>query len=260
MKKYIAVAGVVSILILGVGCSSNVSNTSNTQSGGTSTAGDQPVTNPVFNDTKDVVFSDINTDVAFHYLSYLKPTDVVILPGAVSFKLVKRPGSTAGLLDNILFSTKGRDAWAAELMAVKPKSPGIICDDEMQYGCEKWDEKYQLYIKALKTNDFSGYYAMGAGKMVINGITYIVTVTYNMENQQYQTTYTAYVDNTRITFVDPASGGIEYGIPFSMDAKNREMVETIAKNLASRKRVDDVKMRARADELFYMVSTVVMTK
>lgn len=259
MKKYIAVAGVVSILVLGAGCSKGVSNNSNQPAGSNTTDG-QVTSNPVFDDTKDIVFSDPNTKVTFHHLSYLQPTDVKSVPGAVSFTLAKRPGSTAGLIGDVLFSTKTRDASMAELDAVRIKSSGLICDSEAQLGCDKWDQNYALYKKAIQTNDYTGYYAMGASKVVINGITYVVAVTYNMNNQQYQTTYTTFTNNTRITFVDPATGGIEYGVPFNMNAKNRTMVETIAKNLANRSKIDDVQMRARTDEFFNLVSSVKIAK
>ena len=127
-------------------------------------------------------------------------------------------------------------------------------------GCEKWDEDVALYNRVVSTKNFGDYYALGFDTVTLAGIKFIVVVTFNPEREQYQTTYLAYANDTRITFVDPATGGLEYGVPFQMNAKNREAVESTGMRLAKREKIDDVKTRARADELYQIVSTVHLAK
>lgn len=237
MKKLnILLGGLFAIVLLGAGCRN----------------ADSPKVE------EDPVFQDKNSAVSFTYPRYLKVDKVNSAPGAVTATLKKKGAD--GLMDNIYFSVKTRDAWLNEMVKAKVEKPNQVCENEEQFGCEKWDENVALYQKAIKDNKFDGYYAMGANKVTINNIPFVTIVTYNIDTKQYQTKYLAYVNNTRITFVDPATGGLEYGFPFQMDAKNRETVELTAQRLAKREKIDDVKTRARADELFQLVSTIEVKK
>lgn len=242
-KKFLAVgASILFLVILGAGCSQNQ---------GPQT-GSQNIVAPE-NIDKDVVFSDSNSAVSFTLKSYLQKASGSSTPGSVSAVFNRRPGSS-GMVETMTFSTKTHDAWLAE------KKPSGLCTSEDLLGCEKWDQDLALYNKALTSNNFVGYYALGASKTVVSGIPFVVIVTYNLDTKQYQTKYIAYVNNTRITFVDPATGGLEYGVPFEMNAKNRELIELTAQKLAKRQKVDDEKTRARADELYQMVATVKIGK
>lgn len=246
--KLAASLGVLAFLLLVTGCGVGPSSKSENEKKAEEAAA-------VKNDGADVVFTDSATKVSFHYTGYLQKNIVRSTPGSVVALFKKRPGSAVGMLDGLAFSTKTAEAQAAEVADAKAKNPKMVCENYDQYGCEKWDQDYALFQKAIKSNDFSGYYALAATKAVINGMTYVVAVTYNTDTQLFQTTYTTFTKNTRITFVDPATGGIEYGIPFSMNAKNREQVEAIAKSIAERKQIADVKTRARTDELNSLVAT-----
>lgn len=207
---------------------------------------------------KDQVFSDPNTQVTFTVPTSLKVEKATSEPGNVSVILKKN--SQDGLLDNVRFSTKTREAWLNEMVKARVEKPNQVCQNNEAFGCEKWDEEVSAYQRAVRDNNFGGYYALGTNKVTINGVPFVVAVTYNLDTQQYQTKYVAYVNNTRITFIDPATGGLEYGFPFQMDAKNREMVETLGQRIAKREKIDDVKTRARADSLYQLVSTVKINK
>lgn len=251
MQKHILAVGGLAAVLLFAGCGQSPTSTGNDNTDTTVSSG--------VNDAKDTVFSDTNTKVTFHYTGYLLKGTVASAPGSVAVTFTKRPGSS-GLIDSLHFSTKTKAASQAEAADAKAKNPKLMCDSVEQYGCEKWDEAYATYQKAVKSGDYAGYYAQGASKVVVNGVTYVVTVTYNIDEQQFETTYTGYSNDTRITFVDPTSGGIEYGIPFSMNAKNRDQVEQLAKDIANRQKIADVKTRARADELYTIVSSVQLAK
>lgn len=239
------------MLTLGFGCSSANSNNKGSNYNSQSSTGQNNDNQPA--STAPLIFQDSNTAVSFTYPSYLDKADVNSKPGAVSVTLNKRPGES-GSLDTVTFSTKTHDAWQAE----KPvnASSTAVCDSEDQLGCEKWDADNALYRVALTTNKFDGYYALGASRTTINGVPFVVIVTYNIDTKMYETKYLTYINNTRITFVDPASGALEYGAPFQLNAKNRELVELTAKNLATRLQISDVKNRARSDELYAIVASL----
>lgn len=235
-EKYLVIGAAFIILVaLGAGCSKNNQQANSGL--------------PVNLDT-DATSTDPNTAVSFVLKSYLLKSSSTSTPGSVSEVFRRKPGSS-GLVDTMIFSTKTHDAWLAE-----KKQPGQICTSEDLPGCEKWDQDLALYNTALTKNNFDGYYALGASKTTVGGISFVVIVTYNLDTKQYQTKYIAYVNSTRISFTDPATGGLEYGIPFEMNAKNRELVESTAQKLATRQKVNDEKTRARADELYQMVATV----
>ncbi len=249
MKKTDLFIGVLVLVVVGFACKqSNLTSPASKQSG----AGQVQL--PVID--RDEAFQDPNTKVSFIYKSYLQKETVTSEPGNVMLVFKKKEG-TSGLIDTLYFSTKTHDAWLAEKSKADPTK---VCDSEVQAGCEKWDASVALYNKVVSTNNFQDYYAFGVDTVNVGGIKFVAVVTYNVDRQQYQTTYLAYVNNTRITFVDPATGGLEYGVPFQMNAKNREMVELTGLRLAKRQKVDDVKTRARADELFQIVSTVTVAK
>ena len=249
MKKFDLFIGALVIVLVGFGCKQlNLLPSSDKQ---TSVKGVQL---PILD--HDQVFQDPNTKVSFIYKSYLQKETIISEPGNVMLGFKKRDGTT-GLIDTLYFSTKTHDAWLAEKSKADPSK---VCESEVQLGCEKWDASVALYNKVITTNDFKDYYAFGVDKVNIGGIKFVVVVTYNLDRQQYQTTYLAYVNNTRITFVDPATGGLEYGIPFQMNAKNRELVELTGLRLAKRQKIDDIKTRIRADELFQIVSTIQVAK
>lgn len=237
-KKFLKIAGTVAIFVLlGAGCFGGNS--------GTYTPGDGMPANL----DQDYTFVDLNTPITFTVKSYLQQNVVSSTPGAVRVSFDRKPGST-GLIETVTFSTKTREALLSE------KKPAGVCQNEIDPGCEKWDENVAAYNRAIQSGNFNGYYALGADKTTVNDIPFVVAVTYNPDNQLFQTKYTAYVNETRITFIDPASGGLEYGVPFQMDAKNRELVEKTAQDIASRKNISDPKNRARADELYQMVETI----
>lgn len=248
MKKKNLFIGALALILLGLGCKqSNVALNNQGNNAGS-------VQSLVID--HDQLFQDLNTKVGFIYKSYLDKADTNSAPGAVSVTFKKRDGSS-GLIDTLYFSTKTRDAWLAEKQKLDPKQ---VCENYNKPGCEKWDADVALYNKVISTNNFEDYYALGVGRVTIGGIRFVVVVTFNPDREQYQTTYLAYVNNTRITFVDPATGGLEYGVPFEMNAKNRELVELTGRRLATRQKIDDVKTRARADELYQIVSTVTLAK
>lgn len=245
-KKFLLTVAVLLLgVTLGAGCSK----------GGSQNQKNTKVEVPA--DTSDRTFSDPNTKVTFSYGYYLNKDQSSSEPGNVSVTFKKNPNVPDGLIDTLYFSTKTKDAWAAEKAKADPKK---VCESNTQPGCEKWDDDYALYQKAITTGNYDGYYGFGGNKVTVNGITFVTIVSYNLDRKQYQTMYTGYSNNTRITFVDPATGGLEYGQPFSMDAKNRELVEKTGAALAKRQKVDDEKTRARADQLYQIVSTVKLGK
>lgn len=245
MRKFDLVLGALVVVLVGFGCKQFGPWSSNNPRSG---SGD----NQLLVIDKDGNFENPNTKVRFQYKSYLQPDSSSVASGTVMVSFKQKAGST-GLIDSLYFSTKTREAWLAEKQKLGSKQ---VCDDYSKPGCEKWDADVALYRKVISTNDFGDYYALGFDTVTVAGIKFIVVVTYNPDRQQYQTTYLAYVNNTRITFVDPATGGLEYGVPFQMNAKNRELVESTGMRLAKRQKIDDIKTRARADELFQIVSTV----
>lgn len=244
-KKLSLLLSVVFLLVtLGLGCARNNGNDNNP--------------NPTNND-EDQVFQDPNSAISFTLYNYLQKDKASSEPGAVLASFKKKNGKT-GPIDNLIFSTKTREAWQKEVQDAKSKNPNMVCENYEQYGCEKWDDDYTMYQRAINNNRFEGYYALGTSKKVINSIPFVVVVTYNIEKQQYQTKYVAFVNNTRVTFTDPATGGLEYGVPFQMTAKNRELVELTAQRLAKRENLDDVQTRARADALYQLISTIQVKK
>lgn len=249
MKKSDLLVGALVVVLVGFGCKQSGSQAPNN-----SKTGSQIIEQPSFD--RDTIFSNANTKVSFQYKSYLQPDASSIQPGSVTLSFKQKPNAS-GLIDTLYFSTKTRDAWLAEKQKLDPKKP---CESYALPGCERWDDDVALYDKVISTNNFGDYYALGFDTVTLGGIKFVIVVTYNPDRQQYQTTYLAYADNTRITFVDPATGGLEYGVPFQMNAKNRELVESTGMHLAKREKIDDVKTRARADELFQIVSTVQLAK
>lgn len=228
------------LVLLGIGCQkNNQNNNENTQQ----------------DENLDRVYEDSNTAVSFTYPFYMEKESEQKTDGSVYVKFKKR-ANKEGEIDNLIFSTKTKKAWEAERDKAKSENPNQVCESEDQFGCEKWNENFASYQRAISNNIFTNYYALGTSKKIINGIPFVVVVTYNIDTQQYQTKYIAYTNDTRITFIDPSTGGLEYGIPFQMNAKNRELVELTGQRLANREKVDDIKTRARADALFQVVSTV----
>ncbi len=203
-------------------------------------------------------FSATGVPLSFRYQGYLQAASSSTTPGAATIFFRKRAGASE-LLDQVLFSTKTRAAWEEEAKQAALIKNRPICESEAQFGCEKWEEDFALYQKAIKENNFDGYYVLAGARTTINKIPYIVLVTYNVDTKQYQTTYLAYVNDTRITFVDPSAGALEYGQPFYMTAKNRSDVEMTAKNIANRKNLDP-QVNARAALLYDIVSTVEFKK
>lgn len=245
MKKYILALLSISLMTV-AGC------------GATTPAPSGTPTAPVEDTTSEKTFSAPGVPVTFRYQPYLQVVSNSTTPGSATLFFRKR-AKAPELLDQFLFSTKTHDAWKLEADQAAKIKNRPICESEAQFGCEKWDEDFALYQKAINQNNFDGYYALAGTKTIINKIPYIVLVTYNVDTKQYQTTYLAYVNNTRITFVDPAAGALEYGQPFHMTAKNRTDVETLAKNIAIRKNLDS-QVNARVGLLYDIVSTVQFTK
>ncbi|MEK7625301.1 MAG: hypothetical protein AAB467_03055 [Patescibacteria group bacterium] len=248
-KSDLLISATLVIVLVGFGCKQLGSPTAkNTEPG-------QSGAEPLVID-HDQFFENSNTKVSFQYKSYLQSDVSSVKPGAVTMSFTRRSGSL-GLIDTLYFSTKTREAWLAEKAKLDPRQ---VCENYAMPGCEKWDEDVALYNRVVSTKNFGDYYALGFDTVTLAGIKFIVVVTFNPEREQYQTTYLAYANDTRITFVDPATGGLEYGVPFQMNAKNREAVESTGMRLAKREKIDDVKTRARADELYQIVSTVHLAK
>lgn len=222
------------------------------------TPGSGTSTLPTEDPNAEKTFSAPGVPVSFRYQGYLQVVSNSTTPGAATLFFRKRVKAPE-LLDQFLFSTKTHDAVKAEVEQASKIQNRPICESEAQFGCEKWDEDFALYQKAINQNNFDGYYALAGSKAIINKIPYIVLVTYNVDTKQYQITYLAYVNDTRITFVDPAAGALEYGQPFYMNAKNRTDVETLAKNIALRKNLD-AQVNARVGLLYDIVSTVEVKK
>lgn len=204
----------------------------------------------------DKKFTSQNLPVTFSYQRYLNAETVSNVPGSV-FVIFRKDPSSPGLIDQVLFSAKTHDAWKKEMEQAALAKDRPVCESEAQFGCEKWDEDFALYQKAIKDHNYDGYYALAASTVTVNSIPFLILVTYNVDTQQYQTTYIAYTNNVRLTFVDPASGALEYGVPFHMTAKNRTLVEDTAKNIAIRRNLDrDV--NTRAELLYDIVSSAVV--
>jgi hypothetical protein len=260
MKKFLTLCSIgAAFVIIGAGCSKpqnpapSSSSTTGTQTETQQNQGGENQNTQAQNvsDDADVIFSDPHIPVTFHYIGYLQKQVLQSATGTVRAQFNKRPGSN-GIIDTFTFSAKTKQEFLTE-----KKDPTKVCDSEDMPGCEKWDADYALYRKAIAQNNYDGYYALGTNKTVISGIPFVVIVTYNLDTKQYQTRYIGYLgDNLRITFTDPGTGGLEYGVPFQMTAKNRDMVEQLGRNIAKRQKIDDVKTRARADAFFQIVSTV----
>ncbi|MFA6105432.1 MAG: hypothetical protein WC725_02415 [Patescibacteria group bacterium] len=255
-KRKLAYASVLLFFALGVGCP-KIKNPLQVGKKGPAANEQTPVqVSPEVADDADQIFEDPSTRVSFHYQGYLQKTDVKMASGSVSVVFKRRAGSTR-TIDTLYFSAKTKDAY---LLEKKNAPKDLVCDNYTKPGCDKWEEDLILYNRAMSQNNFDGYYAFGGNRMTLNGITYVVVVDYNLERQQYQTKYIAFINNTRIMFVDPATGGLEYGIPFQMNAKNRELIEKTGLNLAKRQKIDDMKTVVRADALFQIVATTKLMK
>lgn len=259
-RSYLAAGALAFLLIAGVGCSKQPAANKATgpeEKNQTSSDGWTPKTlSPEAYDDSDQIFEDKGTGLSFHFMGYLQKTDMKAASGSVSFVLKRREGSTRPI-DTLYFSMKTRAAYLAE-KAAAPKN--ISCDSYDKPGCDKWEDDLVLYNRAMSQNNFDGYFALGSNRVTMNGITYAVVVDYNLDRQQYQTRYIAFINDTRIVFRDPATGGLEYGVPFQMNARNRELIEKTAQKIAKRQKIDDQKTYDRANALYQLVATLKIAK
>ncbi len=243
MKHFVRLSLGALLLLAVAGCGSSKTPVTSNEPSGNSSA---PTT--VDEEKKLIPFG---SPVTLTHPSYLVSETISSRPGS-ALLLFKKAPNKQGILDTFLFSTKTYDSWKEEMK--QAVSSTTVCESEAQFGCERWDEDFALYQKALKTKTFDGYYALAGRIETINGIQYVILVTYNVDTKQYQVTYLGYSKNTRLTFVDPAAGALEYGQPFYMTAKNRSLVEDTAVNLAKREKLDE-KTASRASALYAVVAS-----
>jgi hypothetical protein len=251
-KRILVISSVILLFAIGVGCSKTKNNVIGNNNATQSTEQKPPVLSPEVADDADQIFEEQTTRVSFHYQGYLQKTEVKIATGSVSIVFKRRTGSTR-TIDTLYFSAKTKEAYLQEKITA-PKD--LVCENYRQVGCDKWEEDLVLYNRAMSQNNYDGYYGFGGNRVTLNGITYVVIVDYNLEREQYQTRYIGFINNTRIMFTDPATGGLEYGVPFQMNAKNRELIEKTAQKLAKRQKIDDMKTVVRAEALYQIVSTL----
>ena len=251
-KRILLIGSVFLLFALGAGCSGPKGKILVDKNPVVSNQSVTPEVKPEVNDDADQIFEDLSTRVSFHYMGYLKKTEVKMTTGSVSIVFKRRDGSTRPI-DTLYFSAKTKDAYLAE----KQNAPkNLVCENYSQPGCDKWEEDLRLYNRVMSQNNYDEYYAFGGNRVTINGITYVVVVDYNLERQQYQTRYIGFINNTRITFTDPATGGLEYGVPFQMNARNREVIEKTGQKIAKRQKIDDLQTYTRSEALYQIVSTL----
>lgn len=248
-KKLLVIGAALFLLTLGAGCRSQVPKNGSKK---IDNVEQQAKKSPEELDDADQVFEDLSTRVSFHYMGYLQKSEVRVTTGSVYIVFKRREGSTRPI-DTLIFSAKTKDAYLAENLNA-PK--GTVCEDYTLPGCDKWEDDLKLYNHAMSQNAYDGYYGFGGSRVTLNGITYVSVVDYNAERQQYRTRYIAFINNTRITFTDPATGGLEYGVPFQMNARNREMIEKTGQKLAKREKIDDTQTYTRSQAFFQIVSTL----